>query len=263
MGTVYLHGNGGSGGGGGLNFAIKTYESESALPETAKENTIAVYPVTEMSSYIFSATQPENPEPYMVWISTGTSSTVEFNGLKKNGIQIYPISAKQYVNGDWADKTAKSYQGDKWVDWWNGELFLYGNEFKGVTGGWITTPMQWKSSGDGSVGGQVTITNSDNGGKKVTISKNHGVLWHTANKIDLSKVNTIKFKGELSKSDYTALGLYTELKFLKSNVGGEISGIKTYGEYTLDVSDMDGSYYIGFRLYSLNNYVVMDELLME
>lgn len=52
-----------------------------------------------------------------VWISTGTSSTVPFNALKKNNITVYPMSAKQYVNGAWVNKTAKTYQGGKWVDW--------------------------------------------------------------------------------------------------------------------------------------------------
>jgi hypothetical protein len=54
-----------------------------------------------------------------VWITTGKSSPVAFNALKKNNITVYPISAKQYVSGAWVDKTAKSYQNGAWVDWWN------------------------------------------------------------------------------------------------------------------------------------------------
>lgn len=57
-----------------------------------------------------------------VWIKPGAFSSVEFNALKKNSIQVKPATVKQYVSGAWADKTAKSYQGGKWVDWWGGQL---------------------------------------------------------------------------------------------------------------------------------------------
>ena len=72
-----------------------------------------------------------------VWIETGTSSPVAFNALKKNGIEVYPISAYQYVNGAWVDKTAKSYQGGEWVDWIR-DIYLYdkGNLCNDITGGY-------------------------------------------------------------------------------------------------------------------------------
>jgi hypothetical protein len=68
----------------------------------------------------------------MVWVFIGKSSAVAFNALKKNGIQVYPISAKQYVNGAWVDVTAKSYQNGKWVDW---ILYCY-HPTKGYIGQW-------------------------------------------------------------------------------------------------------------------------------
>ena len=49
-----------------------------------------------------------------VWFPVGTSSPVEFNALKKNGIQVYPLSAKQMVSGTLNDVTAKCYQSEKW-----------------------------------------------------------------------------------------------------------------------------------------------------
>lgn len=51
-----------------------------------------------------------------VWIQTGTSSTAPFNALKKNGITVYPMSAKQYVNGAWVNKPIKVYQSGSWKD---------------------------------------------------------------------------------------------------------------------------------------------------
>ena len=106
-----------SGGGGGLNFSVVGGLTQPADP---KENTIWVETNVDITSWIFSATEPEAPadgKDGPVWITSGTSSPVEFNALKKNGIQVYPLSAKQYVSGAWVDKTAKIYQGGEWVEW--------------------------------------------------------------------------------------------------------------------------------------------------
>lgn len=51
-----------------------------------------------------------------VWIITDTQSTTSFNALKKNGIQVYPVSSKQYVDGAWVDKAIKSNQYGEWVE---------------------------------------------------------------------------------------------------------------------------------------------------
>lgn len=96
-----------------LNFEVVGGTSQ---PSTPKANTIWVNTSTSITDWVFSATQPTAASG-RVWIATGTSSAVEFNALKKNGIQVYPISAKQYIGGAWVDKTAKSYQNGAWVEW--------------------------------------------------------------------------------------------------------------------------------------------------
>lgn len=101
-------------GGNQLNFTVVGGTTE---PTSPTENMIWVNTSTDITSYIFSATEPEGYAEGMVWISTGTSSPAEFNVLKKNGIQVYPIGAKQYVSGAWVDKTVKSYQDGAWVGW--------------------------------------------------------------------------------------------------------------------------------------------------
>ena len=106
------------GGGTSLNFDLTQYATEAELlAATPKKYTIGIISTTEITSWDFIATEPDTPSEGMVWISVGKSSHVEFNALKKNGIQVYPISAKQYVDGAWVDKTAKSYQNGAWVDW--------------------------------------------------------------------------------------------------------------------------------------------------
>lgn len=100
--------------GAGLNFEVVGGTSQ---PTNPKENTIWVNTSTAITSWIFSAVEPTEPAEGMVWISIGTSSAIEFNALKKNAIQVYPISAKQYIDGACVKKTAESYQNGEWVGW--------------------------------------------------------------------------------------------------------------------------------------------------
>lgn len=98
-----------------LNFAVKTYPSEVELKaDKPKANTIGVITTTTMTSWVFSATEPTEPEVGMVWISLSNESSVEFNALKKNTLQVYPNRAKQYVNSEWKSVTSMSYQDSKW-----------------------------------------------------------------------------------------------------------------------------------------------------
>lgn len=111
---VPMYGFGGVGG-TSLNFDVKAYATEETLlAATPKENTIGIITETPITSYIFSATEPSPAAAGMVWISTGTSSTIEFNALKKNGIQVYPLSAKQYVSDAWVDAPVYIYQNNAW-----------------------------------------------------------------------------------------------------------------------------------------------------
>lgn len=102
------------GGGAALNFKVM---GGTAEPSNPAENTIWIDTDAKITGWLFSSHQPENPAEGMVWIATGSASNAEFNALKKNNITVYPMSAKQYVNGAWVNKTAKSYQNGAWVDW--------------------------------------------------------------------------------------------------------------------------------------------------
>ena len=144
-----------TGGGAALNFRVVG----NPQPANPTENCIWVDTDTPINSWIFSATQPSPAEPGMVWITIGKSSPVEFNALKKNGIQVYPVTAKQFIGGAWVDKTAKSWQGGAWVDWIT-YFYKEGNQYNGITGGWSNiATAQWTFANDrvyGSTGNIVT-----------------------------------------------------------------------------------------------------------
>ena len=114
MGKGFKHGAGGN----PLNFRVVAYATEDDLKkDNPKENTIGVVTTTEISSWVFSATEPSEPEEGMLWISNGLSSPVAFDALSKNTLQVYPISARQYVTGSWTNVTAKIYQNEEWKNW--------------------------------------------------------------------------------------------------------------------------------------------------
>lgn len=121
MGSVALEGFG-SVGGAALNFKVVG----NPQPASPRENTIWLNTDVPIGAWYFSATQPENLNEGDVWFPVGTSSSVEFNALKKNGIQVYPQSAKQYVSGALVDVTAKSYQNGEWVNWVIAEIIVDG-----------------------------------------------------------------------------------------------------------------------------------------
>lgn len=251
MGSVALEGFGS--GGAGLNFKVVF----NPQPSDPKENTIWVETDVPITSYIFSATEPEAPtdgKDGMVWISTGTSSTVEFNALKKNGIQVYPLSAKQYVGGAWVDKTAKSWQGGEWVDWWNGELYKAGNEYEFITGGWIAST--WKVDNLSSV--TPTVTRSEDSiVVAVSTPSSSGTCGtlRTTNKIDLSVAKRLHFEFDINIPDgaikfFVASGATSDVVNVVAM--GSI-GNTTATKYDLDVSAInDGSYYIGVQVSAFN-----------
>lgn len=172
--------NTGGCGGGGLNFQVI---GGTTAPSNPKENMIWINTSTTITDYVFSATQP-SAATGRVWISTGTSSQIEFNALKKNGIQVYPISAKQYVSGAWVEKTAMSYQGGQWVEWWvwNGDLFVNGDQIEKVTGGWKAV------NGAGSkaeIGDVIKFTVPGSSGRDAAV--------FTKNKVNFDGYSQIKF----------------------------------------------------------------------
>ena len=123
------------GGSGGLNFKVVPGLTQ---PGTASENTIWVKS-QKITSWILSPSEPENPVEGMVWVLVGEPGGVEFNALRRNGIQLYPVAAEQYTDGAWMSVESHIYQGGTWTEL-VGSLVLFdgtdGGDNTDVTGGW-------------------------------------------------------------------------------------------------------------------------------
>lgn len=84
-------------------------------PGSPKENTIWVNTDQEITGWSFSVEEPVSPAEGMVWIPINVFSSIEFNALKENGIQVYPSQAKQYSGSAWDIKETSIYQSGAWA----------------------------------------------------------------------------------------------------------------------------------------------------
>ena len=226
-----------------LNFEVKAYPSEVELnTATAKENTIGVVTTNPITGWYFNPVQPENMAEGEVWICVGISGAVSFNALKKNGIQVYPLSAKQYVSGALVDKTAKSYQNGKWVEWIRYLLKdgVLSPEVGGVNNVANCTFV------DGEIVGAYDITNGA-----------HGNL---VEKVDVTDIKTISFKIIFSEnnSGYLSVGISESVLVKGGNFATVTSKLVArkdiadkstngvYKEYSLNLENYSGLYYLCF-----------------
>lgn len=239
----------GAGGGASLNFKV----IGNPQPETAKENTIWVDTDVEITSWVFNAAQPETAEEGVVWFTSGTSSPTAFNALKKNGIMVYPLSAKQYVSGAWVDKIAKSYQDGAWVDWWNGELYDSGNEYTTFTGGWENSTFSSST--------KITKDSSS-----MTIQTDYGDdALYCSEKIDLTNFSEFVVTGKSFRNNSSATRSEGNTKIciwsaISSSASSNRVASADYpaedydGDLKLNVANLTGEYYVGVfagRYYSV------------
>ena len=238
-------------GSGALNFNVVGGLTQPAGP---KENTIWVNTDQKITSWIFSAEAPAKPEEGIVWVTTGASSQVAFNALKKNTVMVYPISAKQYVSGAWVDVTVKSYHDGKWVDW---IVYLYnsGDECISVTGGWTAYK-----------GGSSSSMTKNNDSITLKGSSENSITAMTSQKIDLTNFNKI----EISVIDVKKSGTWnaklraTEERKNAPTAVAELALAFETGTQYLDVSSLTGSYYIALYLYGGNGMVLtFDKIRLE
>lgn len=217
-----------------LNFDVVGGTSQ---PSNPKENMIWVNTSTKITSYIFSATKPTGSAG-MVWISTGTSSPVEFNALRKNGIQVYPISAKQYISGKWVDKTALSYQNGKWVDWFTyivkdgASLVAFNSDLRSNHMTTLTKMSEYL---------KVVLSDSRTGGPV------------TNDKIDITNVKTIYLDVDVkaialdgvSVGIFSAKGLNSGTEIRNAAVAQQLTNKTGRQVLKCEVEQYSGKYYIG------------------
>lgn len=223
------------GGGASLNFDVKAYATnESLLAAAPKENTIGIITTTAISSWIFSVTQPAEAAEGMVWISLGTSSEVEFNALKKNALQVYPMAASQYVGGVWGKVMAYSYQGGLW-ETWPEKLFWIENGIVNETFSQRQesgTESWYKFESDGCV--------------TVSVPNDSSTWMRSSGKPDVTNHSSLVLvcKGQTSGTVTVCLSTHSALSTVVASAEKITAG---EGTLVVDVSALSGQYYFGVK----------------
>lgn len=252
---------GGSGGSLGVSVVNGTKR-----PANPSNNLVWVNTGYEVKSYVLSGVQPETPANGMLWLSIADSGGIKVATTVGNDwITLYFLSAKLYVSGEWQMVEAQIYQNGVWTALLNGN-FLYnaGNEFESITGGWTGTALK-KSSDTTAV--KPTITKGETS-LTMTASAGKGGVVHTTNKIDLSGKTKLEFAGTIKPAAtsgyWTIIGVWTEFGgTYQANLAAvlDVTSEKT-GTQTLDISGLDGEYYVGFALHG-SSTIEMNSLKIE
>ena len=260
MAKGFKHGGGGSAA-ASLNFKVVGGTSSPSAPA---ENTIWVKTAEEITGWVISPVEPVAGEG-KVWITVGTASAGGFNALKKNVLMVYPIGAKQYVDGAWANKAAEIYQNGAWKSFSTEALYLYtsGDTCDDVTGGYSAEAMSAASSDSGKAAPSVTYGESSMvimPSKATSSTSYRGGIVRTNNKVDLSRFDVLTFEGTVEGlgTGTGKLSIWSEMGTVQTNNRVKYADLANgSAPVTIDVSDLDGSYYIGFGFDSRNVQIMV------
>lgn len=124
------------------------------------------------------------------------------------------------------------------------------------TGGWISEARAW---GENAAGAGAPIVDKSNTWIVLTQNYAKGGLYRTVNKIDLSQYNTLFVELAVNSTDshpeYFTFGIWSELgTYYKYNMAAYWNPTSNIGStiISIDISKLNGSYYVGYGLYNNN-----------
>ena len=210
-------------------------ENKELISTVERKNDRTEYDVPYGATYVRLSVVDDDPFEFIatvgaengfVWFAVGESSTVAFNALKKNRLDVFPISAKQYVDGEWVGVSAYFYRAGEWVQFskeFDGYLFNNGSVNEDITGGW--------SASDGAVVSNTLF------GDYYSYPSTKGATCGTVKKVDLTEYNTIKVNcTKLKGTGVLSIGTDTNEVATKS--------FTTTGVTELNISAVSGEHYI-------------------
>ena len=200
--------------------------------------------------YIVAATSADN---------VSTASVPTLNVLKQNRILLNFKGCLQLISGKWQSMDAYCYKSGAWVQFsstWNGTLYNAGEQYTDRTGGWIVRLK-------GASGGTLTPFLGGYAEKTVTVT--------TLGKVDLTSFSKLNFTGygweDTSAGRDKVHCLIDSSQINPSNQSFpsgvarlDFSGNETSGTYSLDISKLSGSYYVGFYAVRNENKIHIDKV---
>ena len=231
MGRCFLYGSGGG------TRSYKVTGSVSA-PENPFHGDIWVQTSVAITQIDITSEQQVIPvwdgRDGMVQIVTGTQWIddlyVDSDHRREYNLYLYPRACVQRFNSAWHRMTAYIYTNkNRWIQFssaWNGELFDNGNQYEGVTGGWVGADSYSPNLTATLMSGTITIS--------------------TARAVDLSDFSTLKFTG--SGNGANSGGSYGATCKIFNESGGEVASrdFKNNNTYAMSVAALSGKHYVRF-----------------
>ena len=170
-------------------------------------------------------------------------------------LTVCPVAVKQYAGGAWANKEAWIFREGSWVSFSTEAVYLY---LPGDQGSFVTEGLS--ETGSSSNVAVPEVTYGDDSmvilpGKHSTAGIYNGGIVRTENKIELSGFSTLTFEGTVSGigTGTGKLSIWSEIGSAQNQNREKYAALANGSEpVVLDVSDLTGSYYIGFGFDSTN-----------
>lgn len=251
----------GSGGASALNFRVICGEK----PASVKENTFWI-DTEAIPGWQFSAYEPVEAPDGTVWIETADDADIGVNVLQKNVLVVHPVGAWLNVDGVYQPVAADVFTGGAWVSFSTAAVYLYinGDTCDELTGGYKAVSIGSGSTPSVAYGNrQMTIQPV----KAASPGNYKRGIVRTNNKIDITKASAIVFGGNAEiPLGYVKFSLWSDLgSTIDQYVVRQVSIENGATSCSLDVSNLSGSYYVGFACESqhVQITVTVDELRME
>ena len=231
-------------GGGSVRTPIITITSETELPADPKPGTIAILTTTPIGRIYAQTSTPESPSVGDLWFSPSVVANVVYI----DGKEAYAVKTVRQYNGTaWETVNAFQYTDGAWSTM---VYLLNGiDECKPVTGGWKAIAIRRDSGWTESEKLAPTITKVD-GGIRVSQSAsgyNCGA-YHTVNKIDVSGYDVLRIQGGVTAMRAAEIRLVSAIGPYTGSNTVIYKSLPSSGaiDLTLDVSALDGDYYVLF-----------------
>lgn len=210
-----------------------------------------------------------------IWVKTGEVSSFSMNALRKNDIDIRPVSVYEYTtNNGWAERAAQIYQYGAWSDI-KTSFYLYNNG-KSTGYSWeCDETMKENSYGWNAASDEGRITVNDT---NITIKTSSSRGYDYTNifvanssgsfvTVNLSKYTKIRIKGTLTgatKNTACVFRAMTEMGDYSTdnNVLSQAFYTGTI-DATIDISAVNSGCYLGFTFYEEIITFVLNELWLE
>ncbi len=236
------------GGGKAGSLKVKAYANAASLPATASTYEMAIITSVTLGKVVIGTVQPTSPANGDVWCDTSRTAQTPLRVTETPESWLYPCLCMQYVSGTWVFVNAYTYSGSAWVEWY-AWLYQDGDERIAIGGAWL---QDWGSGTYSVVKSATYIT--------MTMSSSNLITLRKTTALNLTDYRFLKLKVQKVSGNNAVIaahpvtGAYAWAAYTAQGVGDASGTVRTI---SLDVSALNGNYYIIFGVSDVGSYKIL------